>query len=182
MVEIYCDGSCRGNGKEENCGGFGVVGIILSSELETLGDPVVEYVYGKQVENTTNNRMELEALIHALELTQSRYIGQECIIYCDSAYCVNMINDWIYSWNSRGWKRAGNKDIENLDLVLKIWEYLKIEFGNFRICKVKGHEGAIGNELADAIATNNQIKFTKIFQDNDNLSAFRDIFDFPEKL
>lgn len=182
MVEIYCDGSCRGNGKAENTGGFGVLGVITSKEMDSYLQPVIEYKYNEQVENTTNNRMELQALIHALELTQTRYKGQDCVIYCDSAYCTNMINEWIYSWHNRGWKRAGNKDIENLDLVLKIWEYLKIEFSNFHICKVKGHEGEVGNELADALATGNEAKFVKILKENEDWCAFEEIFDFPEKL
>ena len=99
--------------------------------------------------NTTNNKMELTALLYALELTQTKYKNKQCVIKSDSAYCVNMFNTWIYNWNQNNWIRSKNQSIENLDLVKQIWEYCKIEWPNFIVEKVPGHCGLIGNELAD---------------------------------
>ena len=96
MIEIYTDGSAKANGCKDNCGGFGICAIIQDKESD-IGSHI-DYIYHKQVTNTTNNRMELQAIITALELTQTRYKNEQCIIKSDSAYCVNMINDWIYKW------------------------------------------------------------------------------------
>ena len=108
MIEIYTDGSCCGNGKETNVGGFGVVSMCGN---------LIKDKYGCRYENTTNNRMEMEALLYALDLSQTKYQNDKVIIYSDSAYCVNIFNNWIHSWARNGWTRAGNKTIENLDLV-----------------------------------------------------------------
>lgn len=91
MIEIYTDGSAKNNGAKENCGGFGVVALTKDEDLQA-GFRIL-HTYSKQVENTTNNRMELSALLYALELTQTEYKQEKCIIKSDSAYCVNMFND-----------------------------------------------------------------------------------------
>jgi len=164
MIEIYIDGSCKNNGAKENCGGFGVVAITKDEDLQS--DPRILYTYSEQFKNTTNNRMELSALLYALELTQNKYKQEKCIIKSDSAYCVNIFNNWIYNWNKNNWTRAKNQPIENLDLVKQIWEYCKIEWPNFIIEKVKGHDNLLGNEIADALATASAIKLDKILKEN----------------
>lgn len=169
MIKIFTDGSCRGNGKENSSGGYGVV---------VFNEDKLDYMYHEATEDTTNNREELKALIYAFELTQTKYKEQKCDIYSDSAYCVNMCRDWIWNWQSRGWLRAGNKPIENLDLVKKIYEYLTIEFNNFTIWKIKGHNGALGNEIADALATFDKAKLAKIFKENNTLAYEEEFFDF----
>ena len=174
MIEIYTDGSAKVNGCKDNCGGFGVCAIIQDKESD-IGSRI-DYIYHKQVNNTTNNRMELQAIITALELTQTRYKNEQCIIKSDSAYCVNMINDWIYKWYNNNWTRAKNQPIENLDLVKQIWEYLKIEWSNFSIEKIKGHNGLLGNEIADLLATNQLDKLAEFFKKNDI------IYDFLENI
>ena len=95
MIEIYVDGSVRNNGAKENCGGFGVVALTKDEDLQT--NSRILHIYSKQIENTTNNRMELSALLYALELTQTQYKQEKCVIKSDSAYCVNMFNNWIYN-------------------------------------------------------------------------------------
>lgn len=170
MVKIYTDGSCRGNGQENSEGGWGVV---VFNELS-----VCDYYYGEYCEDTTNNREELKAMLYALELTQTKYKQHKCNIYSDSAYVVNMCREWIWNWQSRGWTRAGNQPIENLDLVKQIYNYLIIEFHNFTIWKIKGHSGELGNEIADAIATNDQAKLAKIKKDNKNSFEALPQFDF----
>ena len=165
MIEIYTDGSAKNNGAENNCGGYGVCVIKHDNESDTDGR-IVLLKASKSI-NTTNNREELKAIITALQLTQIQYKDEKCVIKSDSAYCVNMINDWIYQWNKNNWTRYKNQPIENLDLVKEIWEYLKIEWPNFTIEKVKGHNNILGNEVADYLATNNLPKLLKILKEND---------------
>ena len=95
MVELYTDGSCCGNGKIDNCGGAGVV--VLIEDKDSKADCRIDYIWSIEETNTTNNRMELVALLKALELTQTIYKNEKCIIKSDSAYCVNIFNEWIYS-------------------------------------------------------------------------------------
>ena len=165
MIEIYTDGSAKNNGSENNCGGFGVAALIEDSSAKNGFR--IDYTISQQLDNVTNNQMELKALIFALAATQTRYKNEKCIIKSDSAYCVNMFNDWIYNWHRNGWTRAKNQPIENLDLVKQIWEYCKLEWPNFTVEKISGHSGLLGNELADALATNNEAKIQKIFEEND---------------
>ena len=94
MIEIYTDGSCRGNGKEHNEGGFGVV-VLIPAEQYASGY-YMDYGYQAKHIDTTNNRMEMEALIHAIDLATSKYPMEKCTIYCDSIYCVQMCRDWIW--------------------------------------------------------------------------------------
>ena len=167
MIEIYTDGSAKDNGKENNCGGFGL--CCLVPDENTLSGYHLDYYISRQIKNVTNNQMELKAILTALILTQTRYKNQKCVIKSDSAYCVNMLNEWIYNWARNGWVRAKNQPIENLELVQKIWEYLKIEWPNFYITRISGHSGLLGNELADALATSNEAKFQKILKENELL-------------
>ena len=121
--------------------------------------------------------MELTAILIALDLTQTKYKNEKCIIKSDSAYCVNMFNEWIYNWNKNNWTRPKNQPIENLDLVKQIWEYCKLEWPNFTIEKVPGHNGLLGNTLADALATNNQTKIAEILKNNEHEYDISDFFD-----
>ena len=164
MIEIYVDGSSKNNGTKNNCGGWGVA-VLIKDETNLSGFRI-DHIKKEQVINTTNNRMELSALLYALELTQQRYRNDKCIIKSDSAYCVNMFNEWIHNWFRNGWLRYNNKPIENLDLVKQIWEYCKLEWSNFTVEKVSGHSGLLGNDLADALATNNEEKINEIFENN----------------
>lgn len=165
MIEIYTDGSALDNGATNNCGGFGVCALI-SDEKSKSGVRIDKIIYDRE-ESTTNNRMELTALLTALRLTQTDYIQDQCIIKSDSAYCVNMFNDWIYSWQRNGWVRPKNAEIKNLDLIKQIWEYCALDFPNFRVEKVKGHSTVIGNIIADYLATNNIEKLVKFLKEND---------------
>lgn len=165
MIEIYCDGSARNNGKENNCGGWGLA--IFKNET------LINY-FGEQVENTTNNRMELIALLKALEISQKNK-DEEVIIYSDSAYCVNIFNEWIWGWAAKNWIRANNKPIENLDLIKQLWKYRNIEWENFQIKKISGHTGIIGNEIADAVATQNENKLKTIFKKKTTFPSYMKI-------
>lgn len=158
MINIYVDGSTR-EGKNQkgadNKGGYSV--IILNKEEDQLLN-----IYSLQCSNTTNNRMELSAILTALEYADNDYPNEQIHIYSDSAYCINICTDWIYNWQRNGWKTASKKTPENLDLVMSIYKHLTSTFVP-RYCfhKVNGHSEIIGNELADAAATNNWHKFNQ---------------------
>lgn len=169
MIKIYTDGSCRGNGTTSSSGGWGVV-IFRDEDNQYF----CEQWAGDYSDNTTNNREELKAMQYAIMLTcLDTYNQKQCHIYSDSAYVVNMCNDWIWTWAKNGWTRSGGKTIENLDLVKNIYNLLTSSMHNFVIKKIKGHAGDIGNELADAIATNNEAKIAKIMEEHKEL--------FPEE-
>lgn len=154
MIKIYTDGSCIKN--PDGPGGFGVIAINNND---------IVYLYSTRTNNTTNNREELKAIINAFEYAQQdKNLEETFIIYSDSAYCVNMINDWIYKWQRNGWRRAKNQPIENLDLVQIIYKYITKDWFNCEVQKTSGHVGITENELADALATGDFNKFMKTFE------------------
>lgn len=154
MIHIWTDGSSRGN---PGPGGFGVI-IIANKDII--------YYHSQQEDNVTNNQMELSAILHAFQIAEKRYPEEICIIHSDSKYCVNICNDWIFSWARNNWKRSKNQDIENLDLIQSLYKYLSIDFFNCQVKWEKGHSGIVENELADALATNDKFKFNQIIQEN----------------
>lgn len=93
MLYIYIDGSCRGNGKKNSQGGFG---IVIFDESYNLID-----AYQEQFDNVTNNQMELKAFLKTFELLNTKYKNQQATIYSDSAYCINILTSWIYSWSKK---------------------------------------------------------------------------------
>lgn len=97
--------------------------------------------------NTSNNRMELTAILNALNYSN------EAEIISDSAYCVNMLkeNGWIYSWAKNGWTRGKKHEpIENIDIIKQIWG--KLQTGNYIFTKVKGHSDNEWNNYVDRLA------------------------------
>ena len=153
MIEIYTDGSCK---KNPGPGGWGL--IIIDTDTNEVK------AYGCQYNHTTNNRMELRALLVALRRAAD-LCDYRVNIFSDSAYCVNMCNGWIFGWAQNGWSTKDKKPVKNLDLVKAIYQFLA-GFPNFTITQIKGHTGIVGNELADAMATNNIERFTKICKQN----------------
>jgi len=134
MVEIYTDGACSGN---PGAGGWGVLLRIATTERELCGGQPA----------TTNNRMELLAVIEALQfLTQP----VEARIYTDSQYVQKGISVWIHQWKQRGWKTASNEPVKNEDL----WRRLEALTTRHRLewHWVRGHAGHPENERADALA------------------------------
>ena len=109
--------------------------------------------YSEQVENTTNNEMELMALIAVIEKygTEDDWGCPE--VYSDSMYAINCLTNWAYTWELNNWYRANGKPIENLALVQKGYSLLKSNTHNVNINYCKGHNGIEGNELADKLAT-----------------------------
>lgn len=133
-VYIFTDGACRGN---PGPGGWGV--------LLRFGDRERQ-LYGGEHE-TTNNRMELLAVIEGLSA-----LKRPCNITLtsDSTYVLKGIQEWIKDWKKRGWKTASKKPVKNVDL----WQRLDalIEPHSIEWCWVKGHSGHPENELADQLA------------------------------
>jgi ribonuclease HI len=134
VVTIYADGACKGNP------GRGGWGAMLS-----YGETVKE-IFGGEAD-TTNNRMELRAVIEALKL-----LKRDCdvIVYTDSSYVQKGISEWIHGWKRNGWRTADKKPVKNDDL----WRELDGQSARHKIDWrwVKGHAGHAGNERADALA------------------------------
>lgn len=133
-VEIYTDGACRGN---PGPGGWAAT-LELGAHFRELSGAEAE---------TTNNRMELTAVIRALEaLTRSSSIR----IHTDSEYVRKGITEWIGNWKARNWKTADKKPVKNRDL----WEQLDAlaQGHDIEWRWVKGHSGVPGNERVDQLA------------------------------
>jgi ribonuclease HI len=134
VVEIYADGACKGN---PGPGGWGALLLFGGQEKSLSGGEA----------QTTNNRMELTAVIRALEA-----IKRPCQIkiYTDSSYVQKGITEWIMGWKLRQWRTADKKPVKNEDL----WKQLDALVQSHQIewIWVKGHAGNVGNERADALA------------------------------
>ena len=135
IVNLFTDGACKGN---PGPGGWGVV-IIKN------GMPVDE-IYGGEL-NTTNNRMELLAVIHGLNQIEKADMVR---VNTDSMYVKNGITSWINKWVENGWKTAAKKDVANKDLWLKLQSI--VETREITWNWVRGHSGNTGNERADFLA------------------------------
>ena len=134
IVEIYTDGSCKGN---PGPGGWGV-------RIEQEGR-IREYHGGEAT--TTNNRMELLAVIRALE-TLDR--GTRARLHTDSQYVQLGISSWIHDWKRRGWRTSDKKPVKNVDLWRRLDELAAAH--EIEWIWVRGHEGNAGNERADELA------------------------------
>lgn len=134
-VDVYTDGACSGNpGKGGYCA------ILKYGEIEKI-------VSGFE-DDTTNNRMELLAVIKGLESLKKVC---EVNLFSDSSYVVNAFNEgWIYDWQSNGWKTSSKKDVKNVDLWLNLLELTKTH--QVKFIKVKGHADNPYNNRCDKIA------------------------------
>ena len=155
IINYYVDGAATmrkvNNEYVREAGGWGVI---------CLDENMKEYnrLSGGEKE-TTNNRMELEAIRRALNhyITVYGENGANIInIYSDSAYCINIFTSWIKGWKARGWKKADKKPIENLDLIKQIDYTLSniesLTFSSVNFIKVKGHDNVFWNNEADKLA------------------------------
>ena len=134
VVEIYTDGACRGN---PGPGGWAAVLSAGGREKEITG----------AVNLTTNNRMELQAVIAALQALRR---PAQVRLYTDSQYVRRGLLEWLPNWKARGWKTADKKAVKNQDL----WQTLESEAAKHHIewHWVPGHAGIAGNERCDALA------------------------------
>jgi ribonuclease HI len=133
-IEIFTDGACKGN---PGIGGWGALMVAGEHKKELFG--------GER--DTTNNRMELRAVIEALNALTSPC---EVLVHTDSQYVQKGITEWIHGWKLRGWKTAAKAPVKNVDL----WQALDAAQARHQIQWewVKGHSGHAGNEAADTLA------------------------------
>ena len=134
-VEIYTDGACSGN---PGAGGWGAILSYNGVEKEISGGE----------KETTNNRMELTAVISGLKALKEKC---KVKLYSDSAYVVNaFLNGYVYSWVTSGWRLADKKPVKNQELwqeLLSLTQFHEVEF-----IKVKGHADNAKNNRCDALA------------------------------
>ena len=155
-VTLYTDGACSGN---PGLGGYG--GILIYGNVQR------EYS-GSEME-TTNNRMEVTAVIEGL-----KKLKYPCIVevYSDSAYTVNAyLNGWIYAWKKNGWKKADGKPVQNVDL----WEtlYQLTQEHEVTFYKVAGHADNELNNRCDKLATGAIAELRKSLPTEEVLSSER---------
>lgn len=136
-VEIFTDGACSGN---PGIGGWGALLRHKNAQKELSGGEL----------ETTNNRMELTAVIEALKALKTKC---NITLYTDSKYVMNGITEWLENWKKNGWKTAHKKnEVKNIDL----WQILDelIQNHEIRWVWVKGHAGHTENERVDTLARN----------------------------
>lgn len=133
---VFTDGSATPN---PGPGGWAAVRVAGGAVLDEISgaDP-----------NTTNNRMELTALLHAIELVPD---GVAAVLYSDSQLAVRTVNEWASGWEARGWRRARGP-VENLDLVRPLVERLR-ERPELEVRWIRAHVGHRWNEYADRLAS-----------------------------
>lgn len=136
QVVIYTDGACKGN---PGPGGWGVV--LRSGELE-------KELFGGEL-GTTNNRMELLAVIEALAA-----LKRPCAVtlFLDSQYVRKGITEWVHSWKKKGWRTAAGQPVKNVELWKRLDELVSTAGHVIEWHWVRGHAGDPGNERADALA------------------------------
>lgn len=136
QVILYTDGACSGN---PGVGGWGAVLMFKGAE---------KCISGAE-KDTTNNRMELFAVISGLECLKEPC---EVTVYSDSAYTVNAFNNgWIYAWERDGWKKSDNKQVLNTDLWKRLLALTRLH--SVKFVKVKGHADNEYNNICDKLAT-----------------------------
>lgn len=142
-VEIYTDGACKGN---PGPGGWGV--------LMKSGTVVKEMFGGER--STTNNRMELLAVIKALEA-----LKRPChvLLHADSQYVLKGMTEWLAGWKAKGWKTASKQPVKNVDLWQELDALVSQSGHRIEWRWVKGHDGDPGNERADELANQGVERF-----------------------
>lgn len=142
-VKLYTDGACSGN---PGPGGYGAILIYKGIEKEISGGEL----------NTTNNKMEIMAVLKGLEM-----IKEPCkvTVYSDSAYVVNSVQmGWLESWRKNNWKKADKSKVKNVDLWERLIELMNIHDVTF--VKVKGHSDNEYNNRCDRLAVEEREKLT----------------------
>ena len=143
VVELHTDGACSGN---PGPGGWGAILIWGGHEKELSG----------ATHDTTNNRMELRAVIEGLNMLKKRCA---VTVYTDSQYVLKGATEWLHKWKRNGWRNSARKPVENKDL----WEALDIALQNHHVkfIWVKGHNSDPLNERADELAVNARLKLVE---------------------
>lgn len=140
-IKIYTDGSSLGN---PGPGGWGAV--FIENEK-------IIHEQGGCEKNTTNNRMELTAVIETLKYVIKHYKKNNVTIFADSNYVLTGITSWIHNWEKNGWRTANKKQVLNQGLWKELITLVRNYNNKISWEKVKGHSGHIHNDRADEIAT-----------------------------
>lgn len=140
VSRIFTDGACSGN---PGVGGWASI-VLLNDKVHKLSGCSYK---------TTNNRMEIMAVIQGLLFAHHRELSH-IQIYSDSAYVINAITKgWIHTWRMSNWKKSDNTEVKNSDLWKKLYKLITSnDFESIEFYKVKGHSGNHFNEMADALA------------------------------
>lgn len=135
-VDIYTDGACKGN---PGPGGWGV--LLRSADAQ-------KHLFGGE-RQTTNNRMEMQAVIEGLKA-----LKRPCKVnlHVDSQYVLKGMTEWLPGWKARGWKTAGREPVKNADLWQQLDALVQASGHDIAWHWVRGHNGDAGNEMADALA------------------------------
>ena len=142
-VILYTDGACSGN---PGPGGYGAILIYNEVEKEISGGE----------KDTTNNKMEMLAVIRGLEILKEPC---DVEVYSDSAYVVNSVEKgWVYSWKMKGWKKADKKEVKNIDLWERLLELMNMH--KVKFVKVKGHADNELNNRCDRLAVRERDKYS----------------------
>jgi ribonuclease HI len=165
IKSIYTDGACSGN---PGVGGWGVVVYFTDGSIHEIGGAAAQ---------TTNNRMEMQAAISALEFLLVSKPSESVALYTDSEYLKNGITQWIKGWKRKGWKTSTGKPVLNQDLWMRLDELME-QVNQVKIPlhweHVRGHAGNEGNERCDAIARNfatGRIPALQVASPNNSLSS-----------
>lgn len=143
-IQLWTDGACRNNQSAENKGGWGF--LVKESNKEIYSNSGAE-------KNTTNNRMEMMAVIEGVSYILQNYQDAEIEVTTDSAYIANCYkNKWYVNWEKNQWKNAKKEPVKNKELWLQIIPFFKNEKIKFNW--VKGHAESAENHLVDMLATN----------------------------
>ncbi len=136
LIEIYTDGACKGN---PGPGGWGVLLKSAGTEKELFGGEM----------QTTNNRMELMAVIQALNA-----LKRPCrvVLHIDSQYVLKGMTEWLTGWKAKGWRTASKQPVKNVDLWQQLDATVSLSGHAIDWRWVKGHNGDPGNERADELA------------------------------
>ncbi len=154
-LKIYTDGGCSGNQSDENIGGWGAILVFGSHEKE---------LYGGEI-NTTNNRMEMRALVEALGALNRK--GLDVEVFSDSSYLMDCFRKgWYKKWITNGWMTSQKKPVENKDLWERLLPYLEIH--NIEFFRVKGHVNL------NSASTNLNGLYNKFVEWNGNKFTFED--------
>ena len=135
-IVIYTDGACKGN---PGPGGWGVLLMADGNETELFGGEL----------GTTNNRMEMTAVIEALSALKQ---PSTVTLHLDSEYVLKGITQWIHGWKARGWRTAAKQPVKNVDLWQKLDAVVAGSGHKIDWRWVRGHAGDPGNERADGLA------------------------------
>ena len=143
IYHIYTDGSANPN---PGPGGFGVIVLDKSENF-------VYNLYREENKQTTNNQMELKAILYCLKNYGSKEEDEFLwnIVYSDSAYAINTYTNWMFAWAQNSWVKSDGQIPENLDIIQEFYNLWQ-EGYRIHLVKVKGHSANKGNILADALA------------------------------